>query len=123
MIEGIHHAQVTIPAGAEAEALARAYYCDLLGLTEAPKPESLAGRGGMWLQLAGSQVHLGVQEGVDRRASKAHVAYAVADLEAIREALSSQGYTCEEGTPIPGYARFESRDPFGNRVEFIQRLP
>ena len=25
-----------------------------------------------------------------------------------------------EGIPIPGYDRFEFRDPFGNRVEFIQ---
>jgi hypothetical protein len=24
--------------------------------------------------------------------------------------------------PIPGYERFEFRDPFGNRVEFIQAV-
>jgi hypothetical protein len=27
-----------------------------------------------------------------------------------------------EGAPIPGYDRFEFRDPFGNCVELIQRL-
>jgi hypothetical protein len=27
-----------------------------------------------------------------------------------------------EGVPIPGFERFEFRDPFGNRVEMIQDL-
>ena len=28
----------------------------------------------------------------------------------------------EEQIPIPGYHRFEFRDPFGNRVEMIQAV-
>jgi len=27
-----------------------------------------------------------------------------------------------DGIPIPGYQRFEFRDPFGNGIEFIQRV-
>jgi hypothetical protein len=27
-----------------------------------------------------------------------------------------------EGIPVPGFDRFEFRDPFGNRVELLQRL-
>ena len=27
-----------------------------------------------------------------------------------------------ESIPIPGHDRFECRDPFGNRLEFIQAL-
>lgn len=43
-------------------------------------------------------------------------------LEAWRERLAGEGIAALEGVPIPGYARFEFRDPFGNRVEMIQVL-
>ena len=118
MIRGIHHAQVSIPVGAEDEA--RAFYCGVLGLTEIPKPDSLAGRGGFWLQLDGTQIHFGTEDGVDRSRSKAHVAYHVSDLEGWRETLSAAGVEIIDGIPIPGLDRFEFRDPFGNRVEFLE---
>jgi catechol 2,3-dioxygenase-like lactoylglutathione lyase family enzyme len=120
MIKGIDHVQITIPPGAEDEA--RAFYCRLLGLSEIEKPANLRGRGGLWLLVGDRQVHLGVEEGVNRRATKAHVAYAVSDLAHWRAILSSRGIEILEGVPIPGCHRFEFRDPFGNRVEFIQRL-
>lgn len=119
-ITDLHHAQITIPPGAEAEA--RAFYCGLLGLTEIAKPISLAGRGGLWLQVGERQVHIGVEEDVERRATKAHLAYAVEDLPAWRARLTSAGVTLSDPPPIPGYRRFEFRDPFGNRVEFIERF-
>jgi len=49
MIVGIHHVQITVPRGSEAEA--RQFYCDVLGLREVEKPESLRARGGFWLQV------------------------------------------------------------------------
>lgn len=119
-IARLHHAQLTIPPGGEDEA--RAFYCELLGLQETPKPDSLAGRGGFWLQVGDAQVHLGVEEDVDRSATKAHVAYEVDDLEASRSQLESAGFRCEDGVPIPGWSRFELRDPFGNRLELLQAL-
>jgi catechol 2,3-dioxygenase-like lactoylglutathione lyase family enzyme len=69
-----------------------------------------------------SPVHVGTEEGVDRHATKAHVAYAVNDLEEWRTRLSANGIEVEPGIPIPGYVRFEFRDPFGNRVEMIQAI-
>jgi catechol 2,3-dioxygenase-like lactoylglutathione lyase family enzyme len=119
-ILAIHHVQITVPKGAEAQV--RAFYCGTLGLIEFEKPEELKARGGLWLQVGDRQVHVGVEEGGDRRATKAHVAYAVDDLEFWRTRLSNQGIRIEGGIPIPGYARFEFRDPFGNRVEMIQRF-
>jgi catechol 2,3-dioxygenase-like lactoylglutathione lyase family enzyme len=119
MITGIDHVQITIPPGAEEAA--RAFYCRLLGLREIDKPASLKKRGGFWLQVGDRPVHVGVEENVDRRSTKAHIAYAVSDLEAWRTVLASQGIEILDGVPIPGYERFEFRDPFGNRVEFIQR--
>lgn len=79
MIKAVHHVQVSIPIGAEDEA--RRFYCGVLGMTEIPKPESLAGRGGFWLELDGFQIHFGTEDGIDRTKSKAHVAYLVSDLE------------------------------------------
>ncbi|WP_047374657.1 VOC family protein [Exiguobacterium sp. ZOR0005] len=118
MITGIHHVQITIPTGEEARA--RAFYCDLLGLEEIEKPESLRGRGGFWLKLGDQSVHVGAEDGVDRSRTKAHVAYAVTDLEAWGRRLEAEGIDRITGIPIPGFDRFEFRDPFGNRVEMIQ---
>jgi catechol 2,3-dioxygenase-like lactoylglutathione lyase family enzyme len=118
MILRIHHAQITIPREAEEEA--RGFYCGTLGLPEVAKPEALHGRGGFWLQAGETQIHVGVEDGVDRAATKAHIAYQVSDLAAWRARLEEAGIAILDGIPIPGYDRFEFRDPFGNRVEMIQ---
>ena len=117
-IHAIHHVQITIHKGAEAEA--RTFYCDFLGLTEIEKPDSLKGRGGFWMQLGAQQIHVGTEEGVDRHATKAHIAYAVQDVWAWQEKIRAYGLKVADSVPIPGYNRFEFRDPFGNRVEFIE---
>src|SRR5829696_3118730 len=101
MIEAVHHAQVSIPVGAEDEA--RAFYCGVLGLQEVPKPESLAGRGGFWLELEGFQIHFGTEDGIERSRSKAHLAYLVSDLDHWRQTLAANGFSIIEGIPIPGY--------------------
>jgi len=118
MIVAVLHAQITIPKGAEGAA--RDFYCEKLGLTEVPRPPSLAGRGGFWLQIGGFQVHVGTEDGVERSESKAHIAYQVDDLDLWRRNLESEGVAIIEGVPIPNYRRFEFRDPFGNRVEFLE---
>ena len=120
MIIGIDHVQITVPANAVADA--RAFYCGLLGLREAEKPAALRERGGFWLQVGDRQVHVGTEEGVARHRTKAHVAYAVTDLAGWRARLAAAGIAILEGIPIPGYARFEFRDPFGNRVELIEAV-
>jgi catechol 2,3-dioxygenase-like lactoylglutathione lyase family enzyme len=120
MITGIDHVQITVPAGAVAAA--RGFYCGLLGLPEVEKPAALRGRGGFWLRAGDRQVHVGTEDGVARHATKAHVAYAVTGLAAWRARLAAAGVEIADGIPIPGYARFEFRDPFGNRVELIEPL-
>jgi catechol 2,3-dioxygenase-like lactoylglutathione lyase family enzyme len=120
VILGLHHAQVTVPVGAEDEA--RRFYCGALGLREVPKPALLAVRGGFWLEVGAMQLHVGVEDGVDRRRSKAHVALEVDDLDAARATIARLGLEIQDGEPIPGLARFEFRDPFGNRMEIVQRV-
>jgi SAM-dependent methyltransferase/catechol 2,3-dioxygenase-like lactoylglutathione lyase family enzyme len=120
MISNIHHVQITVAAADVAAA--RDFYCGVLGLRQTPKPDSLQGRGGFWVEVGGQQLHVGVEEGVERARTKAHVAYEVADLAEWRERLAAAGVAALESVPIPGFDRFECRDPFGNRLEFIQPL-
>jgi catechol 2,3-dioxygenase-like lactoylglutathione lyase family enzyme len=118
-IEGIDHVQITIPVGQEQ--IARAFYCGVLGLSEIEKPASLVGRGGLWLRIGNQQIHIGVEDGIDRTLTKAHIAYQVEDLDSWRARLEEAGCLITESVPIPGCARFETRDPFSNRLEFIER--
>jgi catechol 2,3-dioxygenase-like lactoylglutathione lyase family enzyme len=117
VILGVNHVQITVPK--DSEDAAREFYCAFLGMKEIAKPDSLRRRGGFWLQAGNFQVHVGTEDGIERERSKAHVAYLVDDVERWRERLGDCGIKVIDGTPIPGYHRFEFRDPFGNRVEFL----
>ncbi len=119
MIRAIHHVQVSIPVGSESQACA--FYCGVLGLDETPKPESLAGRGGFWLKLGCFQIHFGTEDGIERSKTKSHIGYLVEGLEDWRAKLIAANCTIIEGIPIPNYRRFEFRDPFGNRVELLEK--
>ena len=121
MILGLHHAQITVPQTMEKAAIA--FYRDALGLTEVAKPTDARDRGVMWFDLGnGQQLHLMPEDGVNRRATKAHLAYAVDDLGHWRQRMVDHEVTPVEAMPVPGFDRFEARDPFGNRIEFIQRV-
>ncbi len=119
MIRTVHHVQISIPIGAEDAA--RAFYCGVLGLSEIPKPDTLTARGGFWLELDGFQIHFGTENGIDRTKTKGHLAYLVSDLQHWRTKLAGYGCEVKDGIPIPNYRRIEFRDPFGNRVEFLER--
>ena len=116
----LHHVAITIPK--DGEQAAKEFYCDILGLIETQKPESLQGRGGFWLQLDGSQIHVSIEEGVERLKTKAHVAIEVSNIQEIKQRIVNYGLNPVDGIPIPGYNRFEFRDPFGNRMECIARI-
>jgi len=58
-ILAIDHVQIAMPAGEEEKA--RAFYIELLGFTERPKPPELAKRGGAWFESGNVQLHLGVE--------------------------------------------------------------
>jgi catechol 2,3-dioxygenase-like lactoylglutathione lyase family enzyme len=117
-IKGLHHAQICIPEGMEEAG--RAFYCGVLGLPEIAKPEALLARGGFWLQVGDRQVHVGTENGGQRHASRAHLAYEVDDIAAWRTHLGAQACQIVEAVPIPGQKRFEFRDPFGNRIELTE---
>lgn len=115
----LDHVQVAIPPGGEARA--RQFYGGVLGLRELPKPEALAGRGGMWFACGDQALHLGLEAGF-QSARKAHPAFLVDDLAAVRTRLAQSGAELRTDVQIPGYQRCETHDPFGNRLELMQRV-
>ncbi len=119
MIVGLDHVQLAMPAGEEDRA--RAFYVGALGLAERVKPAHLAARGGCWFHAPGIELHLGVEEPF-RPATKAHPALLVVDLAAVRSHLAGHGVAFRDGQPLEGYARGDIADPFGNRIELMQRL-
>ncbi|MBK3569089.1 VOC family protein [Streptomyces sp. MBT62] len=119
MIAAVDHVQLAAPAGSE-DAL-RSYYVDTLGMTEIPKPPVLAARGGCWFGVGAVQLHLGIEADF-RPAKKAHPGLRVTDIEAYAARLKSLGAPVTWDTDLPGYRRFYSEDPVGNRLEFLEAV-
>lgn len=117
VFRALHHVQLAMPAGGEAEA--EAFYSGILGLTRVGKPPHLEARDGCWFEAGGIRVHLGVESDF-RPARKAHPALMVDDLEVLRTVLEEAGIGMVGDEPLPGFDRFYAFDPFGNRLEFLQ---
>ena len=119
-ILSIDHVQIAMPEGQEEKA--RAFYVDQLGFTEIPKPPELAKRGGAWFQAGSAQLHLGVESDF-RSARKAHPAFVVDDLGAFIAKVQNAGYETDTSQPpLDGYKRAHVFDPFGNRIELMEKL-
>ena len=119
-ILSLDHVQLAMPIGEEAEA--RAFYVHMLGFVEVPKPPELAKRGGLWLESNKVSLHLGVELDF-HPARKAHPAFIVDDLDAILTKVKSARYkTDTTQPPLDGYKRAHVFDPFGNRIELMQKL-
>ncbi len=117
-ILSLDHVQLAMPSGREADA--RAFYAGLLGLTEVVKPVHLAQRGGCWFERGAVKVHLGIEEDF-MPARKAHPAFVVDDLVEIGGRLEQAGFPLRNDEPLDGYERCYVDDPFGNRIELMQR--
>ena len=119
MIVGVNHVQVNVPV-ADLER-ARAFYVSFMGLREIARPPTFASKG-IWLNAGMFEIHIGLEDDVDRSKTRAHVAYQVSDLRAWRAKVSEAGHPMKEQPLIPGYDRFQFRDPFGNMIEIMQKL-
>jgi len=119
-ILSIDHVQLAMPTGEEAKA--REFYINILEFSEIPKPPELAKPGGAWFQSEGVQLHLGVEPDF-KPARKAHPAFLVDDLEALLEKVQRAGYETDTSQPpLDGYKRAHVFDPFGNRIELMEKL-
>lgn len=91
-----------------------------LGLEKIPR-EGTPGRPGGWFRFPdGRELH--ISAGVPKPESRAHFAVRVDDLDAARRVMHEAGAPIETERALPGLERFFTRDPDGNRIEFIQRI-
>ncbi|HWT04009.1 MAG TPA: VOC family protein [Pyrinomonadaceae bacterium] len=113
----IDHVQLCIPPGAEDEA--REFYGRVLGLEEIEKPAALRERGGLWFGVADLQLHIGVEPPAGP--SKHHPAFEIEGARAVRSYLEASGVRVRDETPVEGVTRFSIFDPFGNRIELLEK--
>jgi catechol 2,3-dioxygenase-like lactoylglutathione lyase family enzyme len=114
----LNHVQLCVPFGEEKSA--REFYTRVLGLLEIEKPDVLKPNGGLWLKIADIQLHIGVEEVQGK--SKRHPAFEVEGLGLIREHLQKHQVRIKEEPPLPGVNRFSFFDPFGNRIELMEKV-
>ena len=119
LVLSINHVQLAMPAGQEA--VAKSFYSGVLGFKPVEKPEHLRARGGCWFQSEGVDLHLGVDPQF-APARKAHPAFLVRSLSEVAARLERFGIEAVEDTQLEGYQRFHCSDPFGNRLEFMERF-
>ena len=112
----LDHVQLAMPRGGEEQA--RAFWRDLLGLRDVPRPAEMAGRPGLWFERGAVRVHVGVEEEF-RPARKAHPALRVTGYDALLARLAAAGHPSKPAETLAGARRAHVLDPFGNRVEII----
>ncbi|HLZ91952.1 MAG TPA: VOC family protein [Candidatus Acidoferrum sp.] len=114
----IDHVQIAIPVGSEERA--RAFYAGILGFTEIDKPPQMAERKSIWFVAGGVNLHLGLEPDFVP-AKRAHPAFVVGGLDAILAACDRAGFTSKPDTSFNGFRRVHVFDPFGNRLELMER--
>ena len=116
----VDHVQIAMPVGGDAEREARAFFVDLLGFREVPKPPELAKRGGVWFESDSVKLHIGVEADF-RPARKAHPAFVVDGLDELLAKIQQAGFeTDTTQPPLDGYTREHIFDTFGNRIELME---
>ena len=114
----IDHIQICIPRGKEDDA--RKFYTDILGLKEIEKPDSLKPNGGIWYEMGDIQIHIGMED--KENYSKRHPAFEVEYLDLVKKYLKEKNILIKEEISIPGIKRFSFKDPFGNKIELLEKI-
>jgi catechol 2,3-dioxygenase-like lactoylglutathione lyase family enzyme len=112
----------SIPMPADGREAARRFFGEALGMTEVIPPSSLDRDRLVWFKAGpdGHEVHLYVDEGMDRRSSAQHLCLQVDDIEAYRSRMTQLGIEINETQAIHNRPRFFVDDPFGNMIELTQ---
>jgi catechol 2,3-dioxygenase-like lactoylglutathione lyase family enzyme len=110
----LQHVAVTVPLAGLARA--RAFYSDVLGFRETPRPENI-GRPGIWYTFGSTELHIQAREQAPEEKSDRHPAFVVDDIDAWRARLGELGVEIMDQPTLFGRRRFNIDDPFGNRIE------
>jgi catechol 2,3-dioxygenase-like lactoylglutathione lyase family enzyme len=122
MISSFDHVQVSIEPGRLDEALA--FYVDFLGFARVPKPADMR-QSGAWLTSGTVNLHLGedINPGVAFTPSPhAHPAMRVDNFDALFAQAGTKGFKARIDKGPAGFKRGSIWDPFGNRIELMQKL-
>jgi len=117
-ILSIDHVQIAIPVASEDRA--RTFYSGILGFSEVAKPAEMAERKSIWFVAGGVNLHLGLEPDF-HPAKRAHPAFVVNGLDAILAACERAGFSSKPDTSFNGLRRAHVFDPFGNRLELMER--
>ena len=115
----LDHVQLAMPDGGDVSA--RAFYEGILGLPQVPRPASLVDRPGAWFSNGAVHIHIGVEADF-RAAKKAHPALVVDDLADLVSRLEQAGAPIRHDVEANGFQRLHTEDPFGNRIELMQKI-
>ncbi|GIO21559.1 VOC family protein [Oceanobacillus sp. J11TS1] len=116
-LERLDHIQLSAPRGSEETA--RGFYRDILGFQEEEKPETLKANGGVWFRKREIAIHIGIEDSF-LPLKKAHPAFEVTDIGALQKHLERSDISITWDAKLPGARRFYVKDPFGNRLEFLE---
>jgi catechol 2,3-dioxygenase-like lactoylglutathione lyase family enzyme len=117
-ILSLDHVQLTIPVGGEDRA--REFYSRILGLSEVEKPAAMSGRNSIWFAAGAAKLHLGIEPDF-HPAKRAHPALVVEGLDEILVSCERAGLLTRPDTSFYGFRRVHVFDPFGNRLELMER--
>jgi catechol 2,3-dioxygenase-like lactoylglutathione lyase family enzyme len=118
----VHHIALTIPPGTEPQV--RAFYGDILGMTEVNGASPADGPGGCQFRSGDLEFDFDVDLAAHGPCPRqAHPGTLVADIDALAARLAERNVAVEWDDRFPGYRRFYARDPLGNRLEFLQSAP
>jgi catechol 2,3-dioxygenase-like lactoylglutathione lyase family enzyme len=122
MILCYDHVQVMIPTGELTAALA--FYINLLGFTRVPKPDDMR-QSGAWLVCGDVKLHLGEDLEINANdfvpSPQAHPAMRVDNFDELMDKAKSHGLKVRIDKGPSGFQRGSIWDPFGNRIELMQK--
>ena len=114
----IDHVQVAVPWGRMPEALA--FYVGVLQFSRIPKPAELD-QSGAWLMQGPVNLHLGEEKEFEA-SPRAHPALLVDNIDQLLENAARGEHPLRIDDGPTGYKRASVFDPFGNRIELMQKL-
>lgn len=110
----LDHVLITVPFG-QREA-AREFYTQVIGIREI---EGNHPNHALWFEIGGIELHITEED----KPSKLYAHHPAFEIENLKDAivhLERHGVEVSYSSKIEGRERFFIRDPFGNRIEFIE---
>jgi catechol 2,3-dioxygenase-like lactoylglutathione lyase family enzyme len=113
-VRKVDHVHITAPEELEEDVIR--WYVECLGLERVQKPDGTQPRGA-WFRIGEQEIHISRDQRNPPHLS--HFGVEVDDIEAVVRTLREAGCHIEQASTIPGRRRFYTRDPAGNRIEFL----